>query len=187
MTGMEIEEAEQFIEDFFAGFPDLKKWIDEQGKFATRWWYSKSARGRKRFYVPPDASNPEYAKLLKQIARWAGNMPIQSTNVDMLKMAAAMIYRDIRGGKMNGVKLYDAHFMLMVHDEIVMHSREDHVAPVKAIMERRMNEAYWNIIPRWDADKNENGLDDDGNPIIQLPWGVLNKIDVVVSDMWEKA
>ena len=197
MTGLSLEDAEAFINDFFEGFPELKKWIEDQGDSACRFRryvddgpmmaYSASPRNRKRFYLEPD-QGPDYEKLLKQIRRWAGNMPIQAGNVDMLKPAMVMIYKDVRGGTFSGPRRYDAKFLLAVHDEAVMEVREDHVAAVRRIMENRMNEAYWNIIPRWDAEDSKNpGFNLEGEPLVRMAGGVLNKIDVVVSDMWEKA
>jgi len=197
MTGMEMDDAEEFINTFFETFHDLKKWIDNQGMQAIRFrrypfsevalGYSTTPRGRKRFMPEPER-NSEYDKSIKQIKRWAGNQPIQSSNVDMLKMAMANIYKDIRGGNPAAPCIYDAQFLLAVHDEIVMEVLEDHVDPVKAIMEHRMNEAYWSVIPRWDLeDKKNPGCNLFGEPLIRMPFGVLNRIDVVVSNQWEKA
>jgi DNA polymerase-1 len=197
MTGMEMNEAEGFIETFFDIFSDLKKWIDNQGVqachfrkypfFETPLGYSSTPDGRKRFMAEPERDS-EYDKNIKQIKRWAGNQPIQSTNVTMLKRAMANIYRDIRGGDPAAATIFDARFLLAVHDEIVMQTLEEHVDPVKAIMERRMNEAYWSIIPRWDKEDPENlGFNLQGESLVRMPFGVLNRIDVVVSNMWEKA
>ena len=97
----------------------------------------------------------------------------------MLKDALRRIYGCIRGAdvdgpdkeapdrydKFNKPVLYDAHIIMVVHDEIVIECREDHVEPVKLIMEKCMGRAYENII---------------GDVI-------PNKIDVAVESSWDKA
>ena len=97
----------------------------------------------------------------------------------MLKDALRRIYGCIRGAdvdgpdkesparfdKLNGPRLYDARIILALHDEIVIECREDHVEPVKLIMEKCMGRAYENII---------------GDVI-------PNKIDVAAGSSWAKA
>ena len=177
MTGMTVEEAKDFIEEFFCTFKVLKAWLDNQGRLAIELGYSASPRGRKRFYQLPAAGDPEAEELLSQIKRWAGNMPIQAGNADILKMAMPEIYKAVRGGSFTAPLIYDARFLLVVHDEIVMHVRKDHIPPVKKIMADCMNAAYHRIVPTL------------GNPgwIALGPekydWGV----QVVEADIWAKA
>ena len=53
MTGMSIDEAKAFIEEFFGTFKVLKQWLERQGLLAVELGYSCSPRGRKRFYTLP--------------------------------------------------------------------------------------------------------------------------------------
>jgi DNA polymerase I len=170
MTGMTVEEAQQFIDDFFAKFSRLKAWLATLGSGAISDGFSTSPRGRKRFYEIPLSTDPDADQLMSQIRRWAGNHPIQAGNVDMLKPALRKIYMAIRGGIVTGPRLFDARLLLAVHDEIVVECLEKDVPVVKAIMEAAMQEAYDAVIL----------------PAMKATY-VTNKIDVVVDDTWEKA
>lgn len=147
MTGMSIEEAEAFIEDFFTKFKVLKAWLEKSGAFALNEGYSATPRGRKRWYTLPDPSDPDRKKIESQIRRWAGNMPIQGGNADILKIAMYLIYKKLRGGSVTGKKIYDARFLLVVHDEIVLDCAEKDYLAVKEIMCECMTEAYHMIVP----------------------------------------
>jgi len=177
MTGMSIDEAKAFIEEFFGTFKVLKQWLERQGLLAVELGYSCSPRGRKRFYTLPSDDAEDAKELIAQIKRWAGNMPIQAGNADILKVAMRNIYLEIRGGSFVGKKLYDARFLLAVHDEIVMVCAEKDIPAVKAIMARCMNDAYHQVVPRF------------GGPgwIALGPekhdWGV----EVVEAEIWAKA
>lgn len=162
-TGLTEEEAQTLIDDFFAEFPGLKKWLDQQGDLAITYGYTQTRWGRRRFYVRPPKSDPNYDAELKQIRRWAGNHPIQASNADMLKDALRRIYSRIRGGVLNGPPLYNAVLLLVVHDEIVMMVKEEDAEAVAKILADCMQEAYDAIIT-----------------------GIPNKIDVVIDDTWEK-
>jgi DNA polymerase-1 len=163
MTGMSEEEAQKFIDQYFERFPVLKQWLETQGNMAIQYGFTATPYGRKRFYVIPPSTDPDYDSLLSQIRRWAGNHPIQAANADMLKDALRKIYSAMRGGVLNGPCLYDGHLLLVVHDEIVMLVKEEDAEAVQKIMYDAMTEAYNNIIP-----------------------DIWNKIVVVIDDIWEK-
>jgi DNA polymerase-1 len=163
MTGMSKDEAQAFIDEFFAKFYVLKAWLEGQGNLALNFGYTATPEGRRRFYVMPAKDDPDYDGIIAQIRRWAGNHPIQAANADMLKLALRMIYERIRGGIVTGPKLYDARISLVVHDEIVMICLEEDAEFVTAIMIEAMQWAYDQIIQ-----------------------GVFNKIDVSNDEIWEK-
>lgn len=191
MTGMEPDAAQEFIDAFFAKFHVLGAWLKRSGDDAIKYGFSRSPRGRRRFYDLPaeSAKEKEKDKIFSQIRRYAGNHPIQSGNVDMLKPAMWQIYNEIRelGYNATGTRI-----LFCVHDEIVMTapvkdavrrmadgriltyeemcslSKDDRkktvAGPIEAIMMKRMQESYDGIIP-----------------------DIINKIDVAIGPVWEKA
>lgn len=190
MTGMEVDDATAFIEAFFAKFSVLGAWLKKTGEFAITHGYSQSPRGRRRFYeLPsPDTKEKEKDKLFSQFKRYAGNHPIQAGNVDMLKPAMFEIYHDLRT---QGYTAKGCRILFCVHDEVVMTAptelamRTDEAGasipvelfdkykkekkkltagPVESIMQNRMQESYDYIIP-----------------------DIVNKIDVAIGPVWEKA
>lgn len=171
MTGMAtLEEAQRFIDNFFNTFKELKKWLEKSGDDAIKYGFSMSPRGRRRFYQSPseEAKEEDRKRILSQTRRYAGNHPIQAGNVDMLKPAMYQIYNDLR---IAGYTEDEARILFCVHDEIVMTARADLAlrvdgkpGPIETIMMHRMQESYDGIIP-----------------------DIVNKIDVAIGQIWEKA
>jgi DNA polymerase-1 len=161
MTGMSIDEAQEFIDAYMGRYPKLKAWLEKEGDNAIKQGFSTDLYGRKRFYTIPDISERDYDKIISQIRRWAGNFPIQATNADMLKLAMRLIYLRIRGGKANGKPIMSGRFKLVVHDEIVMEWNELEVELGKKVMSECMMEAYYMLIS-----------------------GIKNKVDVMEGNSW---
>ena len=161
MTRMTLEQAQDFINAFFAKFSALKKWLEESGNNAVRFGYSTSPKGRKRFYTIPSLETKDADMIISQIRRWAGNQPIQAGNVDMLKPAMSGIYNELRE---RGISPEDARILFCVHDEIVCTSKIELVEVVKDIMIRNMSRCYEEVVT-----------------------GIANVIDVATDDVWAKA
>ena len=196
MTGMTKEAAQEFIDAFFAKFNVLGQWLKKAGDDAIKYGFSCSPRGRRRFYDLPGegAKEKDKDKIFSQIRRYAGNHPIQSGNVDMLKPAMYQIYNDVRT---MGYAEKGARILFCVHDEIVMTApyemgcridesgklidpemfdkcKKDGIkliaGPIENIMMTRMQESYNEI---WTV----HGTVPD----------IVNKIDVAIGPAWEKA
>lgn len=159
------EQAEQLIESYFAKAKGLKRWLDKQAEWAQIHGESKSLGGHYRFYQLPKEGNSDYDKRMSQVQRWSGNHPIQAACADTLKMAVGKIYLDLRGGKSSAATILDGHFLLFVHDELVLTASVEHVEAVKAIMIKNMQWAYDQLI----------GLKN-----------IIHETDVTVNDYWEK-
>ena len=160
MTGKSVPEADDLIKKYFKTYRALEAWLKYQGSHALAKGWTESLRKRKRFYDLPtmeaiaDADSKEKQaearrekeKKEGQIRRWAGNQPIQTSCVDLLKPAMIKIYLALRGGDPAGELLYDAHLVLSVHDEIVVECADKDVEPVKKIMHDCMQESFFEII-----------------------------------------
>ena len=190
MTGLSEEKAQEFIDEFFGKFNVLGGWLKNVGDLACIEGFSKSPRGRHRFYDLPNPSmkEKEKDKIFSQVRRYAGNHPIQAGNVDMLKPAMFQIYNDLQ---LQGYEAKGVRILFCVHDEVVMTAPEQlalrideagatvaldkwdeykknkiklTAGPIEGIMMHRMQESYDSIIP-----------------------DIVNKIDVAVGESWEKA
>lgn len=178
MTGMTEEQAAEFQARYFAKYPRLKIWLDTEGSNALRYGFSTSPRGRKRFYILPNRNDPEREKIIAQIKRWAGNFPIQSGNVDMLKPAMARIYKAFRA---RGWTYEQARILFVVHDEIVCTCLDELVPEVQWIMAEAMHWAFNQVIP---VDKMLSGMEqkDAGNILM----GTIDQNVVQVDTIWKK-
>ena len=159
------EQATALIESYFSKAVGLKAWLKKRGKWALTHQESRSLGGHYRFYQLPLEGNDDYEERIAQIRRWAGNHPIQAGCADILKMAVGKIYLDLRGGNSAGSLITPAHFLLFVHDELVLTAREEAVEKVKGIMIDSMQWAYDQLI----GTKN-----------------IIHETDVTVADFWKK-
>jgi DNA polymerase-1 len=199
MTGLTEEKAQEFIDNFFAQMPVLKAWLDQLRKDAVQNRMSRSARGRVRWYDVPARKDTNYRKVLAQIERFAGNMPIQATCVDMLKPALAYFYLAVRGqGPVCGIpieksdwaapKKYDAAILLAVHDEIVGECDEKDAGNtatpgvVPELLKLSMEFAYTDLTTKIKKRDEDGILREREIAIRDIP----NKVDVVVNDYWSK-
>lgn len=134
---------------------------------------SRSMIDRLRQYQIPERSDPDFRKIIKQIQRWAGNMPIQSACADILKRAMEYLYLDIRGGKWAGPRLWDIKIIIVAHDEILLDSAEDCADHAAVMLRAAMERSYNSMFVIRNGEKHYLSE-------------VNNKIDVQVGDFWVK-
>lgn len=115
-----LDEAKSIIEKFFEGVPQLKAWMEKEGKASFRRGFAQTPFGRRRpldFYFR-DKTNK---KLIQAGIRRACNGAIQGAGADVIKIALYRVWKYIRnGGFENEVKI-----LMPIHDEIVYEIRED--------------------------------------------------------------
>jgi len=135
------EKAQDIIDKYKAKAHVLSKWLDQNATNAIHDGYTTGESGHYRFYQVPTITSDETEEEMEvrlsrvdSIKRQAKNHPIQSGCASLLKSAVARMYLEFRNGKSSGPNIYDAHFMLFVHDEVVVSAPDKHVAPVKQIM-----------------------------------------------------
>lgn len=159
------EDGEKLIADYFSKAVGLKKWLENKGYHAIKYGESKSLAGHYRFYQLPNENNKDYKERVSQIKRWSGNHPIQAACADALKMAVGKIYLDLREGISSIQPIYAAHFLLFVHDELVLTAKDEQVPQVKDIMINGMQWAYNKLIG------TQN---------------IIHSTDVTIADFWKK-
>ena len=120
--------AQEFIEQYFNVYKDIKNYIDKTVDDARRKGYTETLFGRRRPLPEIDSS---VAMIRKAAERMAVNTPLQGTAADMIKAAMVEIA--------DKVKDPDIRMILQVHDELVFEIKrgkeKDAVKKVKAIME----------------------------------------------------
>lgn len=105
------EEAKNFIDDYFAAYPGVKKFIDETLNQARHNGYVETIFGRRRYLEELNAQN---MMLRRAAERMAINAPIQGAAADLIKMAM------IEVKKLLEKKYKDKVLMILqVHDELL--------------------------------------------------------------------
>jgi DNA polymerase-1 len=109
--GVPQQAAQEFINAYFAGFPSVRKFIDDLLENARRTGVVKTMFGRRR--LVPELTNRN-GQIRGAAEREAVNMPIQGTAADILKRAMIDVHAalpTLTGGR--------TRMILTVHDELL--------------------------------------------------------------------
>ncbi|MEA2647460.1 MAG: polymerase [Chloroflexota bacterium] len=136
--GMPMDEAKQFITNYFTRFAGVRVFLEQIKDDAYRNGYVDTLLGRRRYLQDLRAANP----VLRSAAeRMAINMPFQGSNADIMKMAMVAIRR--RMGEA-GLK---SQMVLQVHDELVFDADEKELDTLAEIVVGEMSTVYELRVP----------------------------------------
>ncbi|OHB18818.1 MAG: hypothetical protein A2854_03070 [Parcubacteria group bacterium RIFCSPHIGHO2_01_FULL_56_18] len=110
--GVSREEATRFMDEYFANFSGVAKWIEFTKRDAALKGYVETVFGRRRYLPGFKSVMPQ---LRSQAERFAVNAPIQGTQADIIKLAM------VRADELIEKKGWrdDVLLILQVHDELV--------------------------------------------------------------------
>jgi len=128
------DEARRFINEYFADFPKVKEWRERVKREAQTNGFVTNQNGRKRWFLK--AENP---KMLSEVERAAINMPVQSLEANVLKLAMVKARAAIAANPRFSA---GARMLLTIHDELLFEIADailNEITPVlKDAMERCM-------------------------------------------------
>lgn len=94
-----MEEAQEFLDDWFETFPDMARWIRKVQKDAETKGYVRSPFGRKRRLPWAKRKREDFNKYLKSL-RDAVNAPVQGTASDYALFSSILIRERIMRGEL---------------------------------------------------------------------------------------
>ena len=125
-TGMPIQEAKQFIDDYFKLRAPIKRKLESILTQAREQGYVETFYGRRR--PTPDVKSSNF--LIRQAAeRAAANMPIQGTEADLMKRAMIHVDKALPSG---------AELVMQVHDSLIVECDENQAEEVAKILKHEM-------------------------------------------------
>lgn len=125
-TGMPIQEAKQFIDDYFKLRAPIKHKLESILTQAREQGYVETFYGRRR--PTPDVKSSNF--LIRQAAeRAAANMPIQGTEADLMKRAMIHVDKALPSG---------AELVMQVHDSLIVECDENQAEEVAKILKHEM-------------------------------------------------
>jgi DNA polymerase-1 len=130
--GISRTEAKTIIDNYFAQYSGIKKYMDDTINFAREHTYVQTLKGRKRWLRDITSANFTVRGFAE---RNAINTPIQGTAADMIKLAMIAVHREL---KKNGMK---TKMILQVHDELVFDVPEDETNQVQHLVKHCMESA----------------------------------------------
>ena len=124
-TGMTREEAEAFIETYYANFPGIKAWQELVLVTTKKQGYAETLYGRRRYLPAIHSTNFQVRSAAE---REAINMPIQGTAADIIKVAMIRIAEAARERELR------SRMILQVHDELIFEGPADEANEVASLL-----------------------------------------------------
>ncbi|MGB0366857.1 MAG: DNA polymerase I [Flavobacteriaceae bacterium] len=137
-TNLNRSEAKELIEAYYATYPQLKAYINEQVDFARENGYVETVLGRRRYLKDINAQN---AVVRGAAERNAVNAPIQGSAADIIKIAMINIHRRMQ--KEN----WASKMLLQVHDELVFDVPKKEVESFTQLVKQEMENAFELEVP----------------------------------------
>ena len=137
-VGISRQEARKVIDDYYATYKGVRRYMDEIPVQARQHGYVRSLYGRIR---PLAGINDRNANIRRAAEREAINMPIQGTASDIVKIA--MLHAD-DAFRREGL---EAKMLMQVHDELLIECAEDQCERVAATLKREMENAVELDVP----------------------------------------
>lgn len=129
--GVTPQAAQEFIDAYFAGFPQVRAFIDRTLEAARVSGVVKTMYGRRR--LVPDLTSRN-AQIRAEAERRAVNLPIQGTAADILKRAMIDTHAALTSHP-------DARMILTVHDELLFEVPAGQADQVANVVRERMQSA----------------------------------------------
>jgi DNA polymerase-1 len=136
--GIPRKEAADIIEQYFAQYPGIKRYMSDTMNFARENGYVTTLMGRRRYLRDINSAN---ATVRGFAERNAINAPIQGSAADMIKIAMINIHREFKAQNLA------ARMTMQVHDELVFDVPNNEVEKVKPIIAENMKNAIKTEVP----------------------------------------
>jgi DNA polymerase-1 len=137
--GIAPDEAQEIMDAYFASFPAIREYLDNQVGHATVEGFTETLLGRRRYIPELQAANPRVRDMGR---RQALNAPIQGSASDVFKVAMIRVDEALRDEPD-----LDCHMLLTVHDELVFEVPEASVETAAGLVKERMEHAIELDVP----------------------------------------
>jgi len=125
--GISRGQAKNYIDSYFAKYPEIKEYMDKTIEFASKHGYVLTPFGRKCFI-----GGFENQATKGFASRAAINAPIQGGAADIVKMAMNKVYQLLNEGH------YRSKMLLQVHDELVLEVPDNEIESVRRLLKETM-------------------------------------------------
>jgi DNA polymerase-1 len=149
--GITVEEAHQYVQRYFARFPQLHAYVRETPERAREMGYVTTLYGRRR-YLPELRTRAPAVRAAAE--RMAINTPMQGSAADIIKLAMLRVHERLRAEGLT------ARMILQVHDELLLEVPERELQTAGRLVAECMSGAYQLVVPlKVDLKWGRNWLD----------------------------
>ena len=124
-------EAEEFLNSYFAKFPEIKVYMDQTIKFCRKSGYVNNIFGRKSHFMNINDKNYNIRNFQE---RAAINAPIQGSASEIMRLAMIRLNK-----KMNEEAYQKSKMLLQIHDELIFESHKNEVKKLSKIIISEMS------------------------------------------------
>jgi len=124
-------EAEEFLNSYFAKFPEIKIYMDQTIKFCRKSGYVNNIFGRRSHFININDKNYNVRNFQE---RAAINAPIQGSASEIMRLA--MIRLDKR---LNSNNTQNTKILLQIHDELIFETPKEDASKISKIIIEEMS------------------------------------------------
>jgi DNA polymerase-1 len=133
--GLELQEAKEFIDGYFAAYAGVRRYLDRTLEDAREKGWVQTLLGRRRYLPQLRGGGMERS----MAERAAINTPIQGSAADLVKLAMLRVHSALAGTR--------ARLLLQVHDELLVECPAADVKSVATTVRREMEGCYHLSVP----------------------------------------
>jgi DNA polymerase I len=127
--GIQKEAAQSFIDNYFASYPGIGKFMDDILAECRKNGYVKTILGRRRAI---DGVREHAGRQRNLAERTAINTVIQGSAADLIKLAMIAIHRRLRESR------FPARMLLQIHDELIFEVPASHASQLADLVRAEM-------------------------------------------------
>ena len=136
--GVTVKEADAFLKNYLAAFPNVSGYMDKTIADAKANGYVSTLFGRRR--TLPELASTNF-NVRASGERMARNTPIQGTAADVIKLAMVRVWKRLRDEKMA------SRLILTVHDELIVEAPEVEAEQAARILREEMEGCVQYAVP----------------------------------------
>ncbi|MDR9448839.1 MAG: DNA polymerase I [Psychroflexus sp.] len=137
-TSLTRQESKTLIDTYYAAYPKLSQFIEDQVAFARENGYVKTVLDRRRYLKDINARNHVVRSAAE---RNAVNAPVQGSAADIIKIAMIAVQKNLEKND------FKSKLLLQIHDELIFDVPKDEVDDLKEMVQQKMSEAYELKVP----------------------------------------
>ena len=124
-------EAEEFLNAYFAKFPEIKVYMDQTIKFCRKSGYVNNIFGRRSHFISINDKNYNIRNFQE---RAAINAPIQGSASEIMRLAMIRLDK-----KLNEKKNENTKMLLQIHDELIFETPKEEAKRISKIIIEEMS------------------------------------------------
>ena len=119
-------EAEEFLNSYFAKFPEIKVYMDQTIKFCRKSGYVNNIFGRRSHFLNINDKNYNVRNFQE---RAAINAPIQGSAAEIMRLAMIKLEKELNNKKNQKTKM-----LLQIHDELIFETPKNEIKRISKII-----------------------------------------------------